>query len=36
VVEILYRLGIESVVALRGRTDVLMHLDYENERGRKP
>jgi glutamate synthase domain-containing protein 2/formate hydrogenlyase subunit 6/NADH:ubiquinone oxidoreductase subunit I len=29
-VEILYRLGIESVAALRGRTDLLMHLDYEN------
>jgi hypothetical protein len=28
-VEILYRLGIDSVAALRGRTDVLYHLDYE-------
>ena len=31
-VDILYRLGVESVAALRGRTDLLMHLDYENER----
>jgi len=29
-VDILYRLGLESVAALRGRTDLLMHLDYEN------
>jgi len=29
-VEILYRLGLDSVEALRGRTDVLTHLDYEN------
>jgi glutamate synthase domain-containing protein 2 len=28
-VDILYRLGIESVAALRGRTDLLSHLDYE-------
>jgi ferredoxin len=28
-VDILYRLGIESVAALRGRSDVLRHLDYE-------
>lgn len=28
-VEILYRLGLESVAALRGRTDLLKHLDYE-------
>ena len=28
-VDILYRLGIESVAALRGRTDVLSHFDYE-------
>jgi glutamate synthase domain-containing protein 2/ferredoxin len=34
-VDILYRLGIESVAALRGRTDVLMHLDYENDKDRK-
>ena len=27
--EILYRLGVESVTALRGRTDLLCHLDYE-------
>jgi ferredoxin len=31
-VSILYRLGLDSVAALRGRTDLLMHLDYENER----
>jgi glutamate synthase domain-containing protein 2/ferredoxin len=31
-VDILYRLGIESVTALRGRTDLLMHLDYDNKR----
>jgi glutamate synthase domain-containing protein 2 len=29
-VDILYRLGIESVSALRGRTDLLYHLDYED------
>jgi glutamate synthase domain-containing protein 2 len=29
-VDILYRLGLDSVAALRGRTDLLMHLDYEN------
>jgi ferredoxin len=29
-VSILYRLGLESVSALRGRTDLLIHLDYEN------
>ncbi|MBI5576809.1 MAG: alpha-hydroxy-acid oxidizing protein [Deltaproteobacteria bacterium] len=28
-VDILYRLGLESVSALRGRTDLLFHLDYE-------
>lgn len=28
VVDILFRLGLESVAALRGRTDLLMHLDY--------
>ncbi|MBN1611059.1 MAG: alpha-hydroxy-acid oxidizing protein [Polyangiaceae bacterium] len=27
---ILYRLGLPSVAALRGRTDLLMHLDYED------
>ena len=32
-VEQLYRLGLESVAALRGRTDLLMHLDYENGNG---
>jgi glutamate synthase domain-containing protein 2 len=31
-VDILYRLGLDSVTALRGRTDVLMHLDYENKK----
>ena len=29
-VELLYRLGLESVAALRGRTDLLTHLDYQN------
>jgi hypothetical protein len=28
-VDILYGLGLESVSTLRGRTDLLMHLDYE-------
>ena len=28
---ILYGLGLDSVAALRGRTDLLMHLDYDNE-----
>jgi glutamate synthase domain-containing protein 2 len=28
-VDILWRLGLDSVTALRGRTDLLMHLDYE-------
>ena len=32
-VEILYRLGVESVSALRGRTDLLSHLDYESGDG---
>ena len=30
-VDILYRLGLDSVAALRGRTDLLRHLDYEDE-----
>jgi glutamate synthase domain-containing protein 2/NAD-dependent dihydropyrimidine dehydrogenase PreA subunit len=30
IVDILYRLGLDSVAALRGRTDLLTHLDYEN------
>jgi glutamate synthase domain-containing protein 2/ferredoxin len=30
-VDILFRLGVESVAALRGRTDLLMHLDYEGK-----
>lgn len=29
-IDILYRLGLDSVQALRGRTDLLMHLDYTN------
>ncbi|MEI8372118.1 MAG: glutamate synthase-related protein [Planctomycetota bacterium] len=29
-VDILYRLGLDSVAALRNRTDLLTHLDYEN------
>ena len=29
-VDMLYRLGLDSVAALRGRTDLLTHLDYEN------
>ena len=29
-VEILYRLGLDSAAALRGRTDLLAHLDYED------
>ncbi|MGA1825755.1 MAG: glutamate synthase-related protein [bacterium] len=29
-VDILYRLGLGSVKALRGRTDLLRHMDYEN------
>ena len=28
---ILHRLGLDSVAALRGKTDVLYHLDYENK-----
>ena len=30
-VDLLFRLGLDSVAALRGRTDLLTHLDYENE-----
>jgi glutamate synthase domain-containing protein 2 len=30
-VGILQRLGLRSVSELRGRTDLLMHLDYTNE-----
>jgi glutamate synthase domain-containing protein 2 len=30
-VSILKRLGIRSVSELRGRTDLLMHLDYDNQ-----
>ena len=29
-IDILYRLGISSISDLRGRVDLLMHLDYEN------
>lgn len=32
-VDILRRLGLRSVRELRGRTDLLMHLDYENNAG---
>jgi glutamate synthase domain-containing protein 2/NAD-dependent dihydropyrimidine dehydrogenase PreA subunit len=32
-VDILYRLGLDSVAALRGRTDLLTHLDYEDKNG---
>ncbi|MCY2929191.1 MAG: glutamate synthase-related protein [Planctomycetota bacterium] len=32
-IDILYRLGLDSVSALRGRTDLLMHLDYEGSDG---
>jgi glutamate synthase domain-containing protein 2 len=30
-IDVLFRLGLESPAALRGRTDLLMHLDYENK-----
>jgi hypothetical protein len=30
-IDILYRLGLDSVAALRGRTDLLRHLDYGDE-----
>ncbi|MBN1607818.1 MAG: FMN-binding glutamate synthase family protein [Polyangiaceae bacterium] len=30
-VDVLVRLGVESVAALRGRTDLLTHLDYESD-----
>jgi glutamate synthase domain-containing protein 2 len=30
-VKILQRLGLKSVSELRGRTDLMMHLDYTNE-----
>jgi glutamate synthase domain-containing protein 2 len=29
-IDLLYRLGLDSVAALRGRTDLLSHLDYED------
>jgi glutamate synthase domain-containing protein 2/ferredoxin len=32
IVDLLYRLGLDSVAALRGRTDLLTHLDYEDPR----
>jgi glutamate synthase domain-containing protein 2 len=32
-IDLLYRLGLESVAALRGRTDLLSHLDYEGNDG---
>jgi hypothetical protein len=28
-IDILFRLGLDSAAALRGRTDLLTHLDYE-------
>ena len=31
-IDILHRLGLDSVAALRGRTDLLMHLDYEEHK----
>ena len=30
-IDLLWRLGLDSVSALRGRTDLLMHLDYEGK-----
>jgi glutamate synthase domain-containing protein 2 len=30
-VDILQRFGMKSVTELRGRTDLLMHLDYTND-----
>jgi glutamate synthase domain-containing protein 2 len=30
-VDLLHRLGLDSVSALRGRTDLLSHLDYEEK-----
>jgi glutamate synthase domain-containing protein 2 len=30
-IDILYRLGLDSAEALRGRSDLLRHLDYDNE-----
>jgi glutamate synthase domain-containing protein 2 len=30
-IDILYGLGLDSVAALRGRTDLLTHLDYEGK-----
>ena len=35
-VRTLKRLGLKSVSELRGRTDLLMHLDYTNDVPRKP
>ena len=32
-IDVLFGLGLDSVAALRGRTDLLMHLDYESEHG---
>ncbi len=29
-IDLLYRLGLDSVASLRGRTDLLTHLDYED------
>jgi len=35
-VDILRRLGLRSVGELRGRTDLLEHLDYTNDAGQAP
>jgi glutamate synthase domain-containing protein 2 len=35
-VSILQRLGLRSVSELRGRTDLMMHLDYTNDAARTP
>lgn len=32
-IDYMYRLGVDSVESLRGRTDLLYHLDYENDEG---
>lgn len=32
-IDLLYRLGLDSVTALRGRTDLLRHVDYEKNGG---
>jgi hypothetical protein len=35
-VDLVYRLGVESPSALRGRTDLLIHLDYEDDGSEAP